>query len=227
MNHTSHKFDEDLARLKDKLLLMGGIIESMLSETHEALIKNDAELAAKIIGRDKQLDQLEKKVDELAIEILALRQPAASDLRFVAAAMKICTDLERMGDILVNVCERVGDLAKQPPLKPYQDLPRMMKLAGDMITKALDAFVNQSPEISTVVLESDDEVDDLTREVHKELLQLMKTNPEAIERALSLISISKYIERLADHATNIAEQVVYTVKGLDIRHSGKPKPIPE
>jgi phosphate transport system protein len=227
MKHTSHQFEEDLSRLKDTLLLMGGMIESMLSETHEALVNNDAQLAAKIIERDKQLDQLEKKVDELAIEILALRQPTAVDLRFVTASMKICTDLERMGDILVNICERVHDLSKQPPLKPYKDLPQMMKLASIMITKSLDAFVNQSPEMATVVLESDDEVDDLTRLVHQELLEMMKKNPEAIDRAMSLISISKYLERMADHATNIAEQVVFTVKGLDIRHSGKPKPIPE
>lgn len=227
MKHISHQFEEDLVRLKESLLLMGGMIESMLSETQDALRRNDGALALKLIQRDRQLDQLEKKVDELAIEILALRQPTASDLRFVTASMKICTDLERMGDILVNVCERIVDLAKEAPLKPYRDLPQMMNLTAAMITKSLDSFVNQSSDLATEVLESDDEVDELTRMVHSELLEIMKRDSSSIDRAMSLISISKYLERMADHATNIAEQVVFTVKGLDIRHSGKPKPLPE
>lgn len=224
MRHTSLQFEEDLSRLKDTLLLMGGMIEATLKDTNEALLSNNYDLATKIIAQDKQLDQLEKKVDEQAIQILALRQPTASDLRFVTASMKICTDLERMGDILVNICERVQDLSKFPLLKPYKDLPKMMKLASIMITKSLDAFVNQSPEIANEVLQSDDEVDDLTRLIHEELLEMMKQKPDVIDRAMSLLSIAKYLERMADHATNIAEQVVFTVKGLDIRHSGPPGP---
>jgi phosphate transport system protein len=226
MKHTSHQFEDDLSRLKDTLLLMGGMIESMLQETNQALLTNDAEAAFKIIERDKQLDQMEKKVDEQAIQILALRQPTAVDLRFVTASMKICTDLERMGDSLVNICERITELAKFPPLKPYKDLPKMMQLTAVMITKALDSFVNQSLDLATEVLKSDDEIDELTHMIHRELIEMMKVDGQTVERAIKLISVSKYLERMADHATNIAEQVIFTIKGLDIRHSGPPKPTP-
>src|SRR4051794_4391342 len=134
MKHTSHLFEEDLDRLKNTLVLMGGMIESMLQEATKALVSGDAELAQRVIDRDEQLDQMEKRVDEQAIQILALRQPAATDLRLVTASMKICTDLERMGDIIVNLCERVSELAKLDPLKPYEDLPKMMGLTTTMIT---------------------------------------------------------------------------------------------
>lgn len=227
MKHTSQQFEDDLTRLKDTLLLMGGMIESMLDETNQALLNNDSVAAFKIIERDKQLDQMEKKVDELAIQILALRQPTAIDLRFVTASMKICTDLERMGDSLVNICERITELAKFPPLKPYQDLPKMMKLTSAMITKALDAFVNQSLDLASEVLKSDDEIDGLTSLIHRELIEMMKKDSGAVERAIKLMSISKYLERMADHATNISEQVIFMVKGLDIRHSGPPKSTPD
>jgi len=224
--HTSHQFDEDLGRLKDALLLMGGMIESMLKEANAALINNDATIASKVIDRDNQLDQMEKKVDELAIQILAIRQPAAVDLRFVTASMKICTDLERMGDIIVNICERVIELSLLKQLKPYHDLPKMMELTANMISKSIDAFIRESPEIASEVLKSDDEIDHYFRFIYEELLEMMKKDPEAVERGMKLTFIAKHLERMADHATNIAEQVVFTVKGLDIRHSGHPSPTP-
>jgi len=221
------QFEADLMRLKDSLLLMGGTIESMLHETSEALRTGNAEGAERVIRRDREVDTLEKKVDEQAINILAIRQPAAIDLRFVTSAFKICTDLERMGDILVNICERSIELSKLPQLKRYEILPQMMGLTRAMIAKALDAFVNQSTTLAAEVLESDREVDELTRKVYHELVGIMKTDPEAVERGMKLFFIAKHLERLADHATNIAEQVVFTVKGLDIRHSHAPGPTPE
>jgi phosphate transport system protein len=226
MKHTSQPFEDDLKRLKDSLLLMGGMIESMLKETSAALISHDADAAKKIIDRDNELDQLEKSVDEQAIQILALRQPAAQDLRFVTASMKICTDLERMGDITVNICERIVELAKFPPVKSYQDLPRMMEVTGKMISKAIDAFVNLSMDYATEVLTEDDAVDALYRLIWSEVLIMIKSNPGVLEPGMKLLFISKYLERIADHATNIAEQVIFTVKGLDVRHSGHPRSTP-
>jgi len=226
MKHISKQFEEDLVHLKDTLLLMGGMIESMLQETHEALVTDNPQMAAKVIDRDNQLDQMEKQVDEIAIQILALRQPTATDLRFVTACMKICTDLERMGDIIVNICERVIELSQYKPIKPYEDLPKMMKLTATMVTKALDAFVKQSLESADIVLRSDDEIDEYFRHIFGELVELMKLKPENVDVAMKLTFIAKYLERMADHATNIAEQVVFTVKGLDIRHSGQQSPTP-
>lgn len=226
MKHTSQQFDEDLAKLKESLLLMGGLIESMLEETNRALVAHDAKLAERVVRRDNDLDQLEKKVDEQAIQILALRQPAAQDLRFVTASMKICTDLERMGDIIVNTCERIMELAKFPPIKSYRDLPRMMVAAGSMISNSLDAFVQLSLEKASAVLAQDDEIDELFRQIWEELLSMMKQDPKILEPGMKLLFIAKHLERLADHATNIAEQVVFTVKGLDIRHSEHLKPQP-
>lgn len=205
---------------------MGGTIESMLNETSEALMSSNALVAKRVIRRDREVDELEKKVDEQAIQILAIRQPAAIDLRFVTSAFKICTDLERMGDILVNICERIIELSESPQLKNYEILPRMMELTRAMIGGALDAFVNQSTDVATRVLESDREIDDLTRQVYRELVEIMKSDPLAVERGMKLFFIAKHLERLADHATNIGEQVVFTVKGLDIRHSHAPGPTP-
>lgn len=223
--HTSKLFENDLSQLKDGLLLMGGLIESMLQEAKEALLGNDAALASKVIQRDRQLDQLEKDADELATRILALRQPAAKDLRLVVAALKISTDMERMGDEIVNVCERVIEISKFPPIKPYQDLPRMLDMSGQMISRALDAFVNLSSQQAGSVLQDDDQVDDLHRKILKELLEIMKSKPETIDPAMKLMSVAKYLERLADHATNVAEQVIFMVEGLDVRHTSvRPTP---
>jgi phosphate transport system protein len=226
LKHTSQLYEADLEKLKSTLVLMGGMIESMLTETNQALLNNDGKLARQIIDRDNQLDQMEKKLDEIAIQILALRTPAASDLRMVTASMKICTDLERMGDIIVNICERVEELSRFQPLKPYQDLPRMMMATSRMITTSIDAFVKQSPDLAAVILSSDDEIDGYFKKIFDELISMIKENPASAEQAIKLIFIAKYLERMADHATNIAEQVIFTVKGLDIRHSGHPAPTP-
>jgi len=226
MRHTSKDFEDELDLLKETLLLMGGMIESMLKETEDALITNNAVTAAQVIERDSQLDQMEKRVDEQALQILALRQPAAADLRFVMASTKICTDLERMGDIIVNICERITELSRLKPIKPYEDLPRMMTLTSRMITQSIDAFLKLSLESVDLVLKSDDEIDDYYRKILGELTVLMKNDPANVDAGLKLTFIAKYLERMADHATNVAEQVVFMVKGLDIRHSGNPTPTP-
>ncbi len=226
MKHTSLEFERDLKNLKEKLLLMGGTVESMLAEAADALIQNDADLARQVMRRDVEVDALEKEVDQAALQILALRQPAASDLRFVTSAFKTCTDLERMGDMTVNICERVIELSRLSPLKPYEVLPRMVELTRQMIGSALDAFVNQSTELAARVLKSDLEVDRLTSVVYLELVEIMKRSPDAVERGMKLFFIAKHLERMSDHATNIAEQVVFTVKGLDIRHQNVPGPTP-
>lgn len=223
--HTYKPFEADLAKLKDNLLLMGGLIESMLQEAKEALLNNDAELARKVIQQDRQLDQMEKDADELAVQILALRQPAAKDLRFVAAALKISTDLERMGDEIVNICERVIELSEFEPIKPYQDLPKMLDMSSQLISRSLDAFVSLSSQQAGKVLKDDDEIDNLYREILNELVDIMKHRPETIVPAMKLMSVAKYLERLADHATNVAEQVIFMVEGLDVRHSSiRPTP---
>jgi len=223
VRHFSNQFEEDLKRLKEMLLLMGGTVESMLTEAQEALVNDDKDLARKIIRRDTEVDALEKRVDQAAIEILAIRQPTATDLRFVTSAFKICTDLERMGDIVVNVCERITELSS---IQTSDQLLRMIELTKGMIALSLDAFVNQSVEIAAEVLDSDRDVDQLLRKVYDELIISMKKDPETIQIGIKLFFIAKYLERIADHATNIAEQVIFTVKGLDIRHSHAPGPTP-
>ena len=224
--HFSAQFEEDLTKLKDSLLLMGGTIESMLNETHEALLRNDANLARRVIHRDVEVDNLEKVVDQQALQILALRQPAAIDLRFVTSAFKICTDLERMGDILVNICERICELAEVEQLKPYEILPEMMQTVRRMISLSLDSFVNQSTETAAEVLESDQKVDQMTREIFSELVLLMKSHENAVERGLKLFFITKHLERLADHSTKYCRAGDFYSEGLGYQTFACPWPNP-
>ena len=212
-------FDQDLEQLKESLLLMGGLIESMLTEVRDCVTQRDPVLANQIIARDRQLNQWEKDVDELAIQILALRQPAARDLRFVVAALKISTDLERVGDEIVNICERIFEIAElNSAMQSFDDLLSMLDLSGKLISRSLDSFVALDSQLAGSVLKDDQEVDDLHKKVIGDLLELMKLNSGLIVPAMKFISISKYIERIADHATNVAEQVIFMVEGLDIRH---------
>jgi phosphate transport system protein len=215
----SEQFQSDLNSLKNKLLLMGGLIESMLDEVLVALARGDFQIAESIITRDRDVDQLEKQIDQAALEILALRQPNASDLRFVTSSFKICTDLERMGDSVVNICERIQEILRFGEMPQNELLPKMLLRTKLQISKALDAFVNQSTDMATEVLEGDTEIDQLTAEVYEAMTEAMKLNAGFIEVGMKIFSIAKHLERMSDHATNIAEQVVFVVKGLDIRHS--------
>jgi len=215
----SEKFQSDLNSLKNKLLLMGGLIESMLDEVLVALVRGDARVAGSLIQRDREVDQLEKQIDQAALEILALRQPNASDLRFVTSSFKICTDLERMGDSVVNICERIQEILQFGEFPKNELLPKMLLRTKLQISKSLDAFVNQSTDLATEVLDGDTEIDRLTADVYRAMTEAMRADQNFIEVGMKIFSIAKHLERMSDHATNIAEQVVFVVKGLDIRHS--------
>jgi len=216
--HTIKQFEEELRLIKEKVLRLGGLVEEGIANSIKALVERDTQLAERTIENDHVVNGLEVEIDELCLKVLALRQPAASDLRLITTAVKIITDLERIGDMAVNVCERVLELNEEAPLKPYIDVPRMAEAAQRMLKESLDAFVNGDTDLATKVLVEDDFVDDLNRQIFRELLTFMMEDPNTISRAMKILFISKYIERIADHATNIAEMVVFMVKGKVIRH---------
>jgi len=212
-------FDEELATLKSKLLQMGALVEEQIREALRALVDRDEDLAKKVIANDRRVNTLDVEIDEACLELLALFKPAARDLRFITTAMKISTELERMSDLAENICERAIELNEEPQLKPYIDIPRMADKAMRMVWNSLDAFVKWDSELARKVLDDDDEVDEFTEQIFRELLSFMIENPQTIPRAMRLSFIAKYIERIADHATNIGELVVYMVEGRIIRHT--------
>ncbi len=217
--HTSRAFAADLENLQEKILRMGAEVEDAIGKALQSLVDRSPDLARETIAKDHLINRLEVEVDEQCIELLALRQPAAGDLRLIITGLKITTDLERIGDLAVNLCERVVELLEAPPLKPLIDLPRMADRARAMLRQSLDAYVARDADRAAEVCTLDDEVDRLNDQVFRELLTYMMENPANISRALGLIMIAKYLERIADHATNIAEMVIYLVKGKDIRHT--------
>ncbi|NOY52188.1 MAG: phosphate signaling complex protein PhoU [Deltaproteobacteria bacterium] len=219
IQHTSQQFNQDLSQLKEKLLYMGGLAEEMIRDSIRALRKRDSGLAGEVIDRDPDCDRLEVEIDELAIRILALRQPAARDLRFLTTALKISTDIERIADEAVNIAERTLELNRESRLKPYIDIPRMAEMAQRMLKDALDAFVHHDTRLAYAVCGGDDAIDELNKQILRELLTYMIEDPASITRATNTIFVAKYLERIADHATNIAEMVVYMVEGKIIRHT--------
>ena len=216
------RFDEELAELKQKILRMGSLVESQIRQALKALVDRDDDLAKQVIENDRQVNTMDVAVDEACLELLALQQPAARDLRFITTAMKISTELERMSDLAENICERAIELNKEPQLKPYIDIPLMAEHATKMVGEALDAFVRRDSGLARKVLDEDDYIDELNEQIFRELLLFMMENPKTISRAIRLSFISKYIERIADHATNVAELVVYMVEGKIIRHMISP-----
>ncbi len=212
------EFDAELLELKKKLLTMGGLVEAMIADSLTALTTRDSQLAEEVQKRDRQVDRMEMEADDLSVRIIALRQPAAGDLRLIIAALKVTTDLERMGDLSVNIAERVVELNTEPQLKPYIDLPIMVEKVRAMTREALDSFVTGDADQARRVLAADNEVDDLNVQVFRELLTYMLEDAKTISRATRLIFISKYLERLADHATNVAEEVIFAIEGRDVRH---------
>jgi phosphate transport system protein len=220
MEHTSRQYERDLHELKDRILLLGGMVEEMIASSMKSLLDRDPPLARRVIELDPKVDAAELEVDHLCFNLLALRQPAGSDLRFIATALKIVTDLERIGDLAVNIAERSIELSEEPPLKPYIDIPRMASAAADMLHRALDAFVNRDPAIAREVLKADDAVDQLNVQIFRELLTYMIGEPKNVSRALRITFIAKYLERIADHATNIAQMVIFMCEGRDVRHPG-------
>ncbi|HUS34101.1 MAG TPA: phosphate signaling complex protein PhoU [Verrucomicrobiae bacterium] len=214
-------FEQEMAALKEKLLTMASHAESSLANAIKALVDRNDDLARKVIADDSILDQFEIEIDEMSIGLLALQGPLASDLRLITIAMKISHDLERVGDEATTIARRTLELSQEPQLKPYVDIPRMRDLAMQMLNEALDAFVNHNPTKARAVVPQDKEVDAINRQLHRELVSYMIEKPNTITRCLNLMVISKSIERIADHATNIAEEVVYLYEGRDIRHTGK------
>jgi phosphate transport system protein len=216
--HTDKKYEEDLKKLRDDILYMGGLVENQIQRAVSSLVDRDSALAETIIERDHEVNRLDVEIDDVCLRLLALHQPAARDLRFITTALKITTDLERIGDMAVNICERALELNEEPQLKPYIDIPRMARTSERMIRESLDAFVREDTDLALKVCKDDQEVDDLNSQIFRETISFMIEDPHTINRAMKISSISKYLERIADHATNIAEMVVFMVKGKSIRH---------
>ena len=213
--------EQELAGLKNKLLTMASHAEAALENAIKALVDRDEALAREVKDADDILDQLEIEMDELAVALLS-KAPLASDLRLIIVAMKISHDLERVGDETTAIARRAIELNQEPQLKPYVDIPRMASMGLEMLNDALDAFVNGNTEKARAVIPRDQDVDALNKQLHRELASYMVEKPTTISRCLNLMVISKRLERIADHATNIAEEVVYLYEAKDIRHSGKP-----
>jgi phosphate transport system protein len=219
--HTNREYEQELRRLREQLLLMGAKVEECIRGSIRALVERDTALAEQMIAFDRKINQLEIEIDELCMQVLARRQPVASDLRFITMALKLVTDLERIGDLGVNICERVVELNAEPPLKPYVDLPNMAREVQEMLHEALDAFVAADADRAQRVIVRDRNVDAYYMQIFRELLTYMMEDPRNIFRATRLQSIAKYLERIGDHVTNLGEMVVFMVKGKDIRHVGK------
>jgi phosphate transport system protein len=216
--HTDKRYEEDLKKLREDILYMGGLVEDQIRMAVSSLVQRDSPLAETTIERDHEVNRLDVGIDDLCIRLLALRQPAARDLRFITTALKITTDLERIGDMAVNICERALELNLEPQLKPYIDIPRMAQIAERMIRESLDAFVREDTDLALKVCKDDQEVDDLNSQIFRETISYMIGDPQTINRAMKVTFVSKYLERIADHATNIGEMVVFMVKGKSIRH---------
>ena len=216
--HTSKNFELQLRTLKDRLLLMGHHAEKMIADAMTALVERRPSLADEVIKSDDTLDQLELEIDNLCYGILALEQPVARDLRFIATALKIVRDIERIGDIAVNIAERARELIQEPVLKRLIDFPIMAQAAQRILKSSLDAFVNSDAELAEKVIRDDRTIDDLYEQMFRELLTYMMEDTRYISRALKLIFIAKHLERVGDHSANIAEMVIFLVRGQDIRH---------
>ncbi|HEX8619744.1 MAG TPA: phosphate signaling complex protein PhoU [Thermoanaerobaculia bacterium] len=214
-------FDREIEHLKELLLRMGAMVEDQINQSIRALLERETGVAQRVIDSDTEIDQMELEIDQHTIELIAMMQPAAVDLRFVAAAMKITPELERIADLAVDVCERAIELNREPQLKPLIDIPRLATMAQDMVRQALDAFVRRDAVLAREVIARDDEVDLLTEQSFRELLTYMLEDSRNISRAIRLTFIGKYFERMADGATNICEMVVYLAEGKVIKHSNE------
>ena len=216
-------FNEELRALKERVLKLGSIVEAAVHDSVQSLVDRNSDLAREVVRKDPVINALDVEIDEECIRLIALRQPKAGDLRFIITAMKITTELERMGDMAVNIAERATELNEEPQLKPYIDIPRMASIAQDMVRDALNAFVEKCTKLPYEVIKRDDEVDNLNAQVFNELLFYMIQDPGTASRATRISYVAKYLERIADHATNIAELVVYLCEGKIIRHMEIPE----
>ena len=223
-SHTDRHYEAELKGLHVKILEMGGFVEKQIADAVTAMINRDDQQARLIIDRDDLVNRMDVEVDDLCLRLLALHQPAARDLRLITTGLKITTDLERIGDMAVNMCERILELNREPQLKPFLDLPRMADVAQQMLRESLDSFVREDVDLALAVCREDDVIDDLNFQLFRELLSYMAEDPQTTGRAIRLLFIAKYLERIGDHATNIAEMVVFMVRGKSIRHMGQVPP---
>lgn len=212
-------FDDELKELRQNILKLGCMVENAIRDSVKALVERDSRLAKEVIQRDHLVNALDVKIDEECVRLIALRQPMAGDLRLITTAMKITTDLERMGDLAVNIAERTIELNEEPQLKPFVNIPRMAEITQSMVRDSLDSFVTGCSRLPYEVIKRDDEVDDLTVRNFEELLSFMIQDPKNIPLAVKRTYIAKYLERIADHATNICEMIIYMCKGKMIRHT--------
>jgi phosphate transport system protein len=211
-------FVEELEQLKTKLLEMSSLVEAAIQRSISAVIHKDRSAAEEVFRNEARINEIEIEIDEFAINLLALQQPMAADLRLIVAALKINTDLERMGDLSVNIAQRARSLMEEPVIKPMIDIPHIAGLVESMVRKALDAFVNRDADLARSVLASDDAVDSLRTACYHELVSFMEKDPQNIKQALDLLAVTRNLERIADHSTNVAEDVLFLVKGVDVRH---------
>jgi len=211
-------FVQELEQLKAKLLEMSALVESAVYRSVQGVVEKNEELAQQVLKNEGRINQLEIEIDDMAIGLLALQAPLAADLRLVTAAIKINNDLERMGDLSVSIAQSALALVKEPMIRPLIDIPHIAGLAQSMVRKALDAFVNRDTELARSVLASDDAVDNMRTASYHELISFMENNPQQIPQALNLLSVVRNLERIADHSTNIAEDVLFLVTGIDVRH---------
>lgn len=212
------QFDEELKKLKEKLMQMASLAEESISLAVKSLKDRNEKLAHKVFKGEEAINLLDIEIDNLGLQLMALRQPMAVDLRFITSAMRIAVELERIGDLSVNIAERSLELLKVPLLKPLIDIPRMAVMAQDMVKDSIDAFINRDDNLAKNVCERDDEVDSLNNQIFRELLTYMMQEPSNIKRAVDLILVARHLERIADLATNISEDVIYYVKGKTIKH---------
>jgi len=216
-------FQKELEELKENLLKMAAMVEKAIRESVQSLVRRDSQFAQKTFDGEDRINKMEIAIDEMCLKLLALRQPMAADLRFITSAMKIITDLERMGDQAVNIGERAISLNQEPQLKPYIDIPRMAEIAQSMVKDVLDAFVNSDSKLARSVCERDDIVDGLNDQVFRELLTFMMSDPQTVTRAVHLMIVCRCLERIADHATNIAEDVIFMLDARVIKHHADAK----
>lgn len=211
-------FIEELDDLQKELLSMAGLVELAVHESVKSLVERSPSRAQQVLVNEARINQMEIHIDEMATRLLATQQPMARDLRFLTAAIKINNDLERMGDLAVNIVERALSLIERPPIHPAVDIPRMAELVERMVHDSLDSFVRRDAELARSVLLSDDAVDDLRDDTYQELIRFMQAETDSIPRAIDLLFVARNLERIADHATNIAEDVLFVIQGVDVRH---------
>ena len=221
-DHIVKSYDQEITLLTRKILEMGGLVEHQIASAIDALVKRDVEAASRVVAADDQIDRMEEEIDQHAIRLLATRQPMAVDLRVIAMAMKIANDLERIGDYAANIAKRCKRLVASPPIKPLFTIPRMAQIAQAMLKDVLDAFVERDTAKAIAAWHRDDEVDEMYTSVFRELLTYMMEDPRNISPCLDLIAVAKHLERMADHATNIAEKIHYMIHGQRINRMPRP-----